>query len=239
MDQKLLEDLVFEEKTHWWHVAKRRMLLAWLPRTAGRVLVLGIGGGLLCGELKALGWQVTGLDISAFACRAAQERYGVETIEYDLERGLPFQEKAFDCVIAADVIEHIGADRVLVEEIARVLKGGGTFLATVPAYPHLWSRWDERLGHKRRYEAKGFRMLFQGSGLAVRKMSFTNVLIYPAAFLRRKMFGMVGGDTSDFSIAGGRVVGAVMAVYYAVERFGVKTTGFPFGLALFGCFRKE
>ena len=45
MNEQLLRDLFEEERTHWWHAAKRELILAFIPSQNRRVLVLGVGGG--------------------------------------------------------------------------------------------------------------------------------------------------------------------------------------------------
>jgi len=59
---------------------------------------------------------------------------------------LPFPDSSFDRVIAAEVLEHIPADRQAMGELARVLRPGGTMAVTVPRwYPELvnWALSDE------------------------------------------------------------------------------------------------
>src|SRR5262249_57115538 len=47
---------------------------------------------------------------------------------------MPFPDGSFDVVIAAEVLEHIPADRAALREITRVLAHGGTLAVTVPAW---------------------------------------------------------------------------------------------------------
>ena len=47
---------------------------------------------------------------------------------------MPFPDGSFDRVIAAEVLEHIPADRHALREIARVLRPGGRLAVTVPAW---------------------------------------------------------------------------------------------------------
>jgi SAM-dependent methyltransferase len=47
---------------------------------------------------------------------------------------MPFPDDSFDVVIAAEVLEHIPADQHAMNEIARVLRPGGTAAITVPAW---------------------------------------------------------------------------------------------------------
>jgi SAM-dependent methyltransferase len=52
---------------------------------------------------------------------------------------LPFADHCFDVVICSEVLEHIGPYRSVLAEIRRVLKPGGTLVASVPRY------WPERI----------------------------------------------------------------------------------------------
>ncbi len=238
MDQELLKDLFEEENTHWWHAAKRKLIWEFLPKGHGRVLVMGIGGGLLCHEL-AKTFDVVALDISLMACRHLKNTYGLDAIECDLNDGLPFVKEIFDVIIIADVLEHILDDRKLLADIRRCLVRGGVLLLTVPAYTHMWSNWDERLHHYRRYEYRELRALISSEDFKIKRITFFNTLIYPAALIRRKFFKAgVKGD-SDFKISqGGALMNSLMGYYYAVERWWLKFGSIPFGLSLFVCAQK-
>ena len=52
---------------------------------------------------------------------------------------LPFKDGYFDLVICSEVLEHIEAHRIAVEEIVRVLKPGCNLVVSVPRY------WPERI----------------------------------------------------------------------------------------------
>jgi len=239
MEQVLLKDFFEEENTHWWHSAKRKMIKAFIPQGPGRVLVLGVGGGLLCHELSQA-FDVVGVDISSDACRHAKETYGLDTVVCDLNDGLPFTSENFDVIIIADVLEHIQDDKKVLSEIRRCLTKGGTLLLTVPAYAHMWSYWDERLHHCRRYEYKDLKGLISVQGFKIKKISFFNTIIYPAALVRRKLVRAKANEVSDFHISqGGAVLNRLMGFYYAAERRWIHFGSIPFGLSLFVCAEKS
>jgi SAM-dependent methyltransferase len=58
--------------------------------------------------------------------------------EADVKQGdalaLPFADGEFDRVVAAEVLEHIPADIQAIEELARVLRPGGTLAVSVPRW---------------------------------------------------------------------------------------------------------
>jgi len=116
------------------YVEKMRRVRRFLDRLPPgcRILDVGCGEGLLVEEYRQRGLNIIGADLhyeSAAVHRA------------DITR-LPFENGAFDVVLALDVIEHLNfADQELAtREIERILVPGGQFLVTVPNLAHFSSR---------------------------------------------------------------------------------------------------
>jgi len=99
---------------------------------------------------------------------------------------LPYKNNSFDTVILSDVIEHLDyfKSQTAVAEACRVAKK--KVLITIPAMKSLWSKYDDLLGHYRRYKKDDFVMMFF---LYPRewKMKYTYLfgLLYPLFFIRR------------------------------------------------------
>lgn len=91
-----------------------------LPEDVTNVLDVGAGGGYILRRLKKKGLACYGVDISLEMLKRSGED-GV--CAGDINK-LPFADRAFDCAIAADVIEHIPEDSLAdsVAELARVSK---------------------------------------------------------------------------------------------------------------------
>ena len=104
-----------------------------LGRGTGRCLDLCCGTGLHLPRLLGLGWQVTGVDISADQLRLARERVGARAalVRADATE-LPFPDEHFDGV--ASMFSHTDVDDFagLVREGARVLRSGGVFVYSGP-----------------------------------------------------------------------------------------------------------
>jgi SAM-dependent methyltransferase len=99
---------------------------------SGRVLEVGCALGFLLEALRRYsGWEVEGLDVSAFAAAFGRRRYGLDlsagTIE---EAGLP--DGRFDLLIQKDLLEHVTHPRRHLLETARVLKPGGRVWLVTP-----------------------------------------------------------------------------------------------------------
>ena len=95
-----------------------------------RVLDLGCRDGALS-QAYLEGNDVVGVDADRDALAAA-ERLGIETHWADLDQPLDFPDSSFDVVVAGELLEHLRDPAPLVAEIRRVLRPGGTFVASVP-----------------------------------------------------------------------------------------------------------
>jgi SAM-dependent methyltransferase len=89
---------------------------------------------------------------------------------------LPFANDGFDVVITSEVLEHIQDDVAAIAEMTRVLKPGGIFAATVPAFVPEKINWmlSEQYhapaspgGHVRIYTATELRAKLQAAGIVV------------------------------------------------------------------------
>jgi ubiquinone/menaquinone biosynthesis C-methylase UbiE len=90
------------------------------------VLDLGCGTGILFPFLSA--WKVTAYDHSESMLKCAKEKQYAHVIEYiqgDAHQ-LPFSDETFARVYLLSVIPHLDDVPVVVSEVRRVLKPGGT-----------------------------------------------------------------------------------------------------------------
>lgn len=229
-------DFFTEEKKHWWHIAKRSLIKKFIVGKNLNILVSGFGGGMICDELKAAGHHVIGLDISGVSCEYVNKKIGIPVINGDLENLLPFAKESFDIIIIADVMEHLRNDKQLLNEAFVCLKPQGKVIITVPAYSHMWSYWDIRLHHKRRYSLSGIKKKVTEAGLSVKKASYYHMLLYPFVYFYRVILCLPRGGCpgkSDFSILPNRLLFSLLVFYYGLERFLLKIIDLPFGLSIF------
>jgi SAM-dependent methyltransferase len=103
-----------------------------------RVLDLGCRSGALTSAYLE-GNEVVGVDIEPEALAQAAT-LGIETRLADVEEGLPFAAESFDVVVAGELVEHVRDPGALVVEARRVLRPGGTFVASVPNFYRLKNR---------------------------------------------------------------------------------------------------
>jgi ubiquinone/menaquinone biosynthesis C-methylase UbiE len=104
---------------------------------AGDALDLGCGDGRLTAELRAR--SLTAADVSAVALDRARQRLpDAALVHVRPDERLPFDDLSFDLVMCAETIEHVRDVQLFVSEVRRVLRPGGTFAVTTPAY----TRWS-------------------------------------------------------------------------------------------------
>jgi SAM-dependent methyltransferase len=103
-----------------------------VPHPAGaRLLDVGCGVGRFCQAAYVLGWDVTGVDVSALAIatgrKFARFPMRVGTVEELTDRG-----ERFDVVTAFEVLEHLAAPVQFLSRLKQLLRPGGQAFCTVP-----------------------------------------------------------------------------------------------------------
>jgi SAM-dependent methyltransferase len=157
-------------------------------RAGDRVLDVGAGFGRHVYECARRGADVYALDYAEDEVVETRATLGamVDSGQIDIERfkavvrgdatNLPFADDRFDVVITSEVLEHIQDDVGAIAEMVRVLKPGGAFAATVPAWlPEKvnWMLSDEYHapkspgGHVRIYSATELKAKLASAGLAL------------------------------------------------------------------------
>lgn len=147
-----------------------------------RVLDVGCGNGIISLFVAKSGCSVMGIDISERAVEAATraalnlELSKSASFRAVLLEELPSQE-SYDIIIMSEVIEHIEDHLGALKKAHQLLKPGGKIYITTPskrAIAHnlrmLFTgrdRFDEHVGHVRRYTIKSLRSVTEEAGFKV------------------------------------------------------------------------
>ncbi len=102
-------------------------------RPFGRLLEVGCAAGSFLNYAKRSGYQVQGVDISAWAADMAREQFQVQVqVGRLVEAGFP--DESFDVIFFGDLLEHEPEPVELVREATRVLRPGGLIAIKTPTY---------------------------------------------------------------------------------------------------------
>lgn len=191
MDSDLYDQQWRVEQEHWWFRARRHIIWSLVHRYQGecsgcrlRVCDLGCGTGGNLAEM-ADRHDVVGIDKSPQAIEFARRRLGDRVRQGALPDDVNLPLESFDVVLLTDVLEHIEDDVSSVAVALRLLRKGGIAVATVPANPWLFSDYDVRLHHFRRYNKRRFRELWRTDDAEILLLSHFNTLLFlPAAVVR-------------------------------------------------------
>ncbi|MFN8710783.1 MAG: class I SAM-dependent methyltransferase [Planctomyces sp.] len=241
MDPSHLQELVALEDNYWWHIAKRQLVTSLLTRFCpppGQLVEGGIGSGRNLVEFSGMGYDVTGYDLMPEAVAHVRDR-GIEDVRvHDLGEPWPLDASSVSAVVLLDVLEHVESPITVLQHVHRVLSDDGAVIITVPAHPWLYSRWDEQLGHFRRYTTRELRRQAAESGFRVQWLNYWNSFTLPAAVAVRsweKLFPV--RSQPDFPAVSPFTNRALLKAASA-ERWCLEHFGLPGGLSLVGVLRK-
>ncbi len=113
----------------------QRLLSAYLiakPYIKGDLLELGCGEGRGIRELAPLAEKYAAID----KIGEVIDQLSADFPEHEFRQGhfppMPYEDDSFDTIVSFQVIEHIKNDHLFLQEIARILKPGGTALISTP-----------------------------------------------------------------------------------------------------------
>jgi len=119
-----------------------------------------------------------------------------------------------------DVVEHIEDDVAALKGMASLLRPGGKILIAVPAHQWLWSAHDVVNHHHRRYSKASLVKAIAAAGLAPRKLTYFNSLLFPLAAAARIAGRLTGRDDSDDSPPA-KPLNALFEKIFRLERHAV------------------
>lgn len=109
-----------------------------VPVNAKHVLSFGCATGLTEAELVKRGVNVTGVEINPKAAEIARQR-GLAVLEGDASKiDIASENKVYDCIIYADVLEHLPEPEEILKKHIHYLKSGGIVYLSIPNFRY-WS----------------------------------------------------------------------------------------------------
>lgn len=167
---KVLEDLEPAKNYSAWILE----LIA--PHISGRILEVGAGRGTYSTYFAEHG-HLTALEPSEGQSATLRERLkdypnaAVITAQLDGTAA----PGSYDTVVLLNVLEHIPDDRQALGDIHEALAPGGKVVLWVPAFEALYGKFDQRIGHYRRYRRNELLALVHHVGFQQVTARYTNM----------------------------------------------------------------
>jgi SAM-dependent methyltransferase len=155
--------------------------MAWIvdlirPHLAGPIMEVGAGHGTFTGALAEIG-DVHAVEPGEHASAVLAGRFAGDArvrvtsgVIDDVER-----EPVYGSAVMINVLEHIEDDVGALRELRGRLVPGGRIAIWVPAFPLLYSEFDRKLGHHRRYRRPDLRATVEAAGLRVEDVRYVNL----------------------------------------------------------------
>ncbi|MFA6149244.1 MAG: methyltransferase domain-containing protein [bacterium] len=214
---------VVQNKDPGYFQKERREVEAMVPPGASRILDVGCGEGILGRTLLEKGAaEVVGIETNPAVALRAQANLS-RVLQGDVESlALPFEEGYFDCIVLADVLEHLRDPLSALVKLKRHLSDSGAIVASIPNVRFFdvirklaEGRWEyEEFGildktHLRFFTKKEIEVLFSQAGLELTGISENLSPLYyklpPAhsgdvSFGRVTLHGLTREETKDLFV---------------------------------------
>jgi len=234
MESKLYQDMAALEETHWWFVARRKILkdvIGRLPLPANAsVLEAGCGTGGNLSMLSDFG-KLSAFEPFDNARAIADTRHIGQVENGTLPDGIPFEQK-FDLICAFDVLEHVENDAAALKALAEKLAPSGHIVITVPAFMFLWSAHDTAHHHYRRYTRQQMVRLMQSAGLEVKQASYFNTILFPAIVAARGLKKILGETDSPDAKMPSPGINRLLLWLFGAERLALRHINLPVGVSV-------
>ena len=233
MDRELWDAIARVERRHWWFRGRRELVASVLrerlPQGA-RVLDIGCGTGFVLERLLD-DFDAHGLEPDPGVRARASERAAPRIRPGSTDDLSALGGQTFDAVLLLDVLEHVDDDVAALRSARPAIAQGGMLLATVPAYPGLWSSHDVRNAHRRRYRRGTLDAALRAAGYRPVILSHINSRLLPLAVVHRGLASLTRYSSERELAIPPRRVNEWFYRLFAGEAAGV-ARGRPFGLSL-------
>ena len=164
-----------ERLSTWFKRRRARRIAALLP--AGRALDVGCERGVFLDELRRLGWQVSGTQLSRPATASATTELGLD-VRYGELPSLNFPPESFSLATYFHVLEHLPRPGNYLAETHRLLARDGLLVVELPNFESLTARLFHKhwFGldlprHLYHFSPRSLVMLLAAHGFSVVKVS--------------------------------------------------------------------
>lgn len=167
------------------------------PFCTGKILEIGSGIGNISEYFINDGYDISLSDLRQNYTGRLKEKFSsfqnlrdillMDLTDPAFEDKFSNYREHFDTIFALNVVEHIEDDILAVHNCRYLLKAGGRLIILVPAYAFLYNRFDELLGHFRRYTKKSLKQIIIENGFEIIRSKYFNLAGIPGWFVSGKL----------------------------------------------------
>jgi SAM-dependent methyltransferase len=188
----IFEEVAAPAPRYLMRLAVLEQLLNTLPEPPTRFLEIGPGMGDVSLYLTRRFPEATGdlIDFSPDCTKVLRTRFRqiprLHVRDGDF-RELPEADR-YDLIVACEVFEHLEDDRSGFAAVKRLLRPGGHFLFSAPAFMRKWQRVDDYAGHVRRYERRELLEKFASESFRVDQLYCYGFPVTALSFPLRQLY---------------------------------------------------
>lgn len=171
LQSRTLEDLAEAVNYRRWLGSLAR------PHLGERPLEVGSGHGDYAADWADSGVSVTASEADASRLALLRDRFAGDGRVRVRQLAVPTEEAGdHTAVVAFNVLEHIEDDVAALRSFARLVRPGGRVVLIVPAFQFAFGRFDEAVGHVRRYRLAELRRALVAAGLEPLELHYVNLV---------------------------------------------------------------
>jgi len=222
----LIETQLSEPIKHWYYRHKYWAIKSQiLKRKIYPTGILDVGAG---SALFSLQLQKEFPNVQVLAIDPGYSTQQLKMSTPNVHYSRTYSSSQANLVLLTDVMEHVPDDLAFLSDYVKRVRVDSTFLITVPAFMSLWSNHDDYLKHFRRYRRNDLVQVLSNSGLEVVEVKYLYSLLFPIAFVKRKVFKSKK-DNSDLK-NDNSLIQLILNSILLADRFCLKFL--PFGVSL-------
>jgi SAM-dependent methyltransferase len=146
------------------------------PHLSSPVLEIGAGHGTMT-EVFAAGFDVVAVEPSERAGKLLLDRFAEATVELVVGYDTDIEtSRRFGSIVMINVLEHVDDDDGLLRRCLDRLEPGGRLCIWVPGFPSLYSHFDAKVGHYRRYTKRQASAQLRSAGFRITEARYVNVV---------------------------------------------------------------